>query len=79
MPTPDYLVATTLLMLAAVTSSIPSDARFAHNQIGFAQFDTEDFSALPSMPRALLAHASDRDQSKKRHSQPVARITPGQG
>jgi hypothetical protein len=68
MNTPNYLVATSLLMLAAVTSSLPSDPRFAHNQIGPANLDTDAFSMTPTTGPALLAHESHPDPDPERHA-----------
>ena len=68
MNTPNYLVATSLLMLAAVTSLVPSDARFAHNQIGLANLDTEAFSMATSTNRSMLANDSYHDRSLERHA-----------
>ncbi len=71
MNTPNYLFATSLLMVAAATSPISSDTRFAHNQVGTANLDTDTFPTQSSISKHFIAHElspREDDQAQERHA-----------
>ena len=79
MNTPNYLVATSLLMLSAVTAPVPNDVRFARNQMGLARLDTRAFSLAPAASRSFLAHHADHKHAPEHHAHHPYHLKPIHG
>lgn len=79
MQTPDYLQVTLLLLMAVLTSNVQTQARFAHNQVGFTALNLDLWSPWDQALPKQLAHESsqhpdcdhpDRSHARQDHHQP---------